>query len=96
LVAPPSKVRHGLFRFEIAGARGTGGGAVHLSVLYDGVPIGTARDLPIASDEWISSRTPTASGGCSVSDRSGGGDSWPAFAVVLASALLGVRRRRVS
>lgn len=102
VLKPITKVRHGLFRFSVAGEVGTGGSKMQVRVLYDGVPIGETKVLDVSSDPFIDTAKPTALGGCSVSapSESDGaplplGFSALAFAA-LATATRGRRRSRTS
>jgi subtilisin family serine protease len=84
VVQPLTKVRHGLFRFAVAGDRGTGFTTMSVDVLYDGKSLG-ARVLPVSADIWAATGELKASGGCRVSSgragarpRGGGGEGAPA------------------
>ncbi len=103
VLRPLTKVRHGLYRFAVAGDAGHAGEAISINVRYDGKSLG-ARTLPIENDIWTDSDAMDAVGGCSVGsaasgDRSGGsrqGDgapfAWGAGALAIAAGI--ARRRR--
>ncbi|MFO0617164.1 MAG: S8 family serine peptidase [Polyangiaceae bacterium] len=96
VVSPPRKALHGTFDFTMRADAGAGGKVMHVSVLYDGVPIGVDADIPIEVDPWIGKAEPTVTGGCVLTiardDRSG----WSGLAggVVAAAALATAARRR--
>ncbi len=92
LVRPLVKVRHGLFRFAVAGAAGHVGEALTLDVRYGGGSLGS-RTLPIGTDVWTSDGVVDAVGGCAIdraATRTGGAS---ALAVVGALGLALARRR---
>jgi subtilisin family serine protease len=102
LVQPVTKVRHGLFRFAIAGERGTGGSLMTVEVLYDGKSLGM-QELPIGTDNWTAASGVDAVGGYScraAGARIGGANSGSLSlggAIGVFGALTGVafaRRRR--
>ncbi|HZF47094.1 MAG TPA: S8 family serine peptidase [Polyangiaceae bacterium] len=96
VIQPLVKVRHGLFRFAVAGERGTGGSSMTVEVLYDGQSLGT-RELPVGTDVWTASSGVDAEGGisCGVSRRrAGGGLAWLGALGLLAAAA-GMRRRTI-
>ena len=65
VITPPTRVRHGLYRFAVAGEPGAGGAELRLDVLYDGASLG-ARTLPIGMDVWSTRGGIDAlGGGCS-------------------------------
>ncbi len=98
IVKTLTKVRHGLFRFAVAGEQGAGGTKMQVRVLYDGAQIGDAKVLEIAADPFIDTAAPKAVGGCAIgAGTSGGGTSGErgagsAFVVALTLAA-GARRR---
>lgn len=96
LVAQPLvKVRHGLFRFAVAGDRGTGGSSMTVEVLYDGQSLG-ARTLAIGTDVWTAASSGVdAVGGisCGISGpREGDLGKWLGGLGLLALSA-GMRRR---
>ncbi len=98
LVEPPVKVRHGFFRFKIAGDRGAGGTSMTVRVTYAGRPIGDPVAVPIAIDAWADDATPVANGGmqcAAASPASSRASTAPLVAsIAIAAGLLGRRRRR--
>ena len=62
---PLVKVRHGLFRFAVAGAAGHVGESMTVDVKYDGDSLGT-RTLPIGTDVWTTNGVVDAVGGCAI------------------------------
>jgi hypothetical protein len=96
VVQPLTKVRRGLFRFAVAGARGSGGTTMTVDVLYEGRSIGGLRKLPIGEDLWRANGTVDAtSGGCAwptSSDKSSAAGA--PLGGLLFSALAGLARRR--
>jgi subtilisin family serine protease len=90
---PVAKVRHGLFRFAVGAERGTGGGKLLVTVLYDGATIGETKVLDVATDPFIDTAKPTAVGGCAVgpSDASASASG----GVLSALALVVAARRRL-
>ena len=91
VVSGATRVRHGLFRFAVAGEAGSGGTTMRIEVLYDGVPIGTAKELPIGADPWIDSSAPTVEGGCTIGDA--GSERAPGYAGLAAVGVLAFVRR---
>jgi subtilisin family serine protease len=97
VVQPLTRVRHGLFRFAVAGARGTGGTKMVVDVRYAGRSIGAPRELPIGEDVWRSSGAMDAtSGGCAWSSGEGraAARSVAPLGIAAASVLVGIGRRR--
>lgn len=96
--SPLVKVRHGLFRFAVAGERGSAGKTMTVDVRYAGQSIETPRELKIGEDVWrASGKIDATSGGCALpaSTTQASQRSTPlgmAFGVVLAGA--GMFRRR--
>jgi subtilisin family serine protease len=95
---PITKIRHGLFRFSVAGEKGRGGTEITVRLAYDGQPLGT-RVIPIGMDVWSANGGVSAVGGCWVSGE-GVGAGWPlrgglagASAIVAAAVLAAARRR---
>jgi subtilisin family serine protease len=65
LVSPLVKVRHGLFRFAVAGERGSVGKKITVDVRYAGRSIETPRELSIGDDVWrATGKVDATSGGC--------------------------------
>ena len=92
IVRPLVKVRHGLFRFAVAGAAGHVGEALTLDVRYGEGSLG-ARTLPIGTDVWTTDGVVDAVGGCAiVSDAAKGG--WASGLVVAGGLGLVLARRR--
>jgi MYXO-CTERM domain-containing protein len=96
---PLTKVRHGLFRFAVAGERGSGGTHMIVDVRYKGKTIGEARELPIGEDVWRSKGFADAtSGGCAwpSGDAKSASRSMSPFGMFAAVGLVGLgwRRRR--
>jgi len=86
-----SRVRAGLFRFEIAAPRGSGGSRLWLDVRYRGVKL-DVRELPVGVDTWAAGSTVEALGGtCALPGPS---RVKPARWALLGLAALGLRRRR--
>jgi hypothetical protein len=65
IVRPLVKVRHGLFRFAVAGAAGHVGEALTLEVRYGEGSLGS-RTLPIGTDVWTTDGVVDAVGGCAI------------------------------
>ena len=65
IVRPLVKVRHGLFRFAVAGAAGHVGEALTLEVRYGAGSLGS-RTLPIGTDVWTTDGVVDAVGGCAI------------------------------
>lgn len=63
ITQPLTKVRHGMWRFAVAGARGSGGSSMILSVTYAGQPLGEPRTIPIGVDAWAATSGARAMGG---------------------------------
>jgi subtilisin family serine protease len=94
---PLTKVRHGLFRFAVAGERGSGGTRLSVDVRYRGKSIGEARELPIGEDVWRSNGSVDAtSGGCAwpSGDGKSASRSLSPFGMFAAVGLVGLGRRR--
>jgi MYXO-CTERM domain-containing protein len=91
----PVKVRHGLWRFAVAGEVGTTGERLELGVSYAGVPISVEKSLPIGADVWGATRDFDAIGG-TCACRAAGGGAAPRGALPAALLLAGLllRRRR--
>lgn len=94
---PITKVRHGLFRFSIAGEKGRGGTAITVHLTYDGQSLGT-RVIPIGTDVWSANGGVSAVGGCSASGAGwgsrGGFAGGSALSALSAAAMLAAARRR--
>jgi MYXO-CTERM domain-containing protein len=93
LTKPLARVGPGLYRFVFAGARGGGGGSVHLAVRYAGALI-EERTLPVAPDVWSAREAPQIAGGCAFGGEHDGRTSVPGALGLLGLAVL-ARRRRV-
>jgi subtilisin family serine protease len=95
VVSPLAKVRHGLWRFAVAGEHGSEGETLELEVTYDGNRIGYPRALPIASDVWGAEMGFDAIGGtCAVAAARARDDRVPAAAGLLALGLCAATARR--
>lgn len=98
VVSPLVKVSPGLFRFAVAGERGSTGKTMTVDVRYAGQSIETPRELLIGDDVWrASGEIDATSGGCAWPKSAQTTSRWSnpvgtAFGVVLASA--GLLRRR--
>ncbi|TKD07482.1 S8 family serine peptidase [Polyangium fumosum] len=96
IVQPITKVRHGLFRFAVAGERGSAGSKLIVDVRYAGRSIESPRELAIGEDVWRSNGTLDAtSGGCAWSEEartSSKSPLGPSIGVALAG--IGLWRRR--
>ncbi|MDI1432420.1 S8 family serine peptidase [Polyangium sorediatum] len=96
IVQPITKVRHGLFRFAVAGERGRAGSKLIVDVRYAGRSIESPRELAIGEDVWRSNGTLDAtSGGCAWSEEartSSKSPLGPSIGVALAG--IGLWRRR--
>jgi hypothetical protein len=93
VVRPLVKVRHGLFRFAVAGAAGHVGEAMTVEVLYKNKGSLGVRSLPIGTDVWTADGVVDASGGCAISgatERAG----WASGLVVTFGLALAFARRR--
>ncbi len=98
IVSPLTKVRHGLFRFAVAGDKGSAGTEMKIDVLYNGQSI-QKRILPIGLDFFNADGAADAIGGysCSVDSAQLGGHRFQALASSIAAAMIGLfalRRRR--
>ena len=89
---PLVRVRHGLFRFAVAGAAGHVGEAMTVEVLYRGKGSLGARTLPIGTDVWTTNGVVDAVGGCAVSGAAPP-VGWP-LGLALTCGLAGVLARR--
>ncbi len=96
VISSVTKVRHGLFRFAVAGLPGGGGTAMRVRVTYDGVPIGDEKILPIAIDAYAVGAVPTTHGGCDCSTSPGRavGSGGAVLGLALALAAAGRSRSR--
>jgi subtilisin family serine protease len=92
IVRPLVKVRHGLFRFAVAGAAGHVGEALTIDVRYGAGSLG-ARTLPIGTDVWTADGAVAAVGGCSV-DRSAATTGGASGLVLAGGLALALARRR--
>ncbi len=92
VVRPLVKVRHGLFRFAVAGAAGHVGEAMTVNVLYGNDSLGV-RTLPIGTDVWTADGVVDAVGGCSLSVAAGRAGWASGLAVACGLALAFARRR---
>lgn len=90
----PTKIRHGTFAFTVSGRRGSEGTTMTVRVLYDGVPIGDAKELPVGGDAFSASEPPQALGGCSCGVPASPSRRHALAWVAVSVAGLGVRRRR--
>jgi len=100
VVQPLTKVRHGLFRFAVAGEKGSGGSKMVVDVRFLGQSIETPRELLIGEDVWRSNGALDAtSGGCAWSDPAktasrSASPFGPLLGVAFAGAGLVRRRKR--
>jgi subtilisin family serine protease len=98
VVQPLTKVRHGLFRFAVAGEPGRAGTKMTVDVRYAGRSIETARELPIGEDIWRANGTLDAtSGGCSwpEAEKTTSRNDGPLGTTIAAAAVgIGLVRRR--
>lgn len=94
VLSPVTKVRHGLFRFSIAGRRGTGGSAMRVRVLYDGQPIGESKLVPIGVDAFAARGGYVAEGGWVCSAAPGTGPRGGLAGALAAGLGLAAARRR--
>lgn len=98
VVQPLRKVRHGLWRFAIAGEAGKNGQEMKVDVRYAGTSFGV-RTLPVGNDIWSPAEPPSAVGGCAIAAGPQGsiGPRWASLAAglaALASSVRAARRRR--
>jgi subtilisin family serine protease len=95
IAQPLVKVRQGMWRFAVAGARGSGGSSMRLSVTYAGQLLGQPRTIPIGVDAWAAGRGALATGGgCAVTNAPSlrrGGDAGLLWLVALSAMLRGRR-----
>ncbi|MDI3285459.1 S8 family serine peptidase [Polyangium sp. 15x6] len=100
IVRPIMKVRHGLFRFAVAGERGRAGSKMVVDVRYAGRSIESPRELAIGEDVWRANGTLDAtSGGCAWAEEartSSRSPLGPSIGVALAGIGLWRRRSRKS
>jgi subtilisin family serine protease len=94
VVSPPTKVRHGLYRFAVAAKTGQGYQEMTVDVRYDGVSLG-ARTLPIGSGAWAQSYPVDAAGSCSMAS-SGGSSRSPEWVWAAAIGIALAARRRAA
>ena len=92
LVRPLVRVRHGLFRFAVAGAAGHVGEAMTVNVLYGKDSLGV-RTLPIGTDVWTTDGVVDAVGGCSLGGAAGQAGWASGLTVTCGLALVFARRR---
>ncbi|MDI1482363.1 S8 family serine peptidase [Polyangium sp. y55x31] len=96
VLQPITKVRHGLFRFAVAGERGSAGSKMVVDVRFAGRSIESPRELAIGEDVWRANGTLDAtSGGCAWADEartSSRSPLGPSIGVALAG--IGLWRRR--
>jgi hypothetical protein len=95
VLSPLRKIRHGLWRFSVAGAEGTNGQEMTIDVRYAGESLGV-KTLSIGNDIWSPDEPVGAVGGCSieVAPRRAGGWSWLAAAGIAAVISARAARRR--
>lgn len=94
VLTPLLKVRHGLYRFSVAGEQGRGGEKMILDVKYDGRSLGR-KVLPLEDDPWSQAVAMEAVGGCSAGPSRGTTEiGWGAFVAMIAAAGLRGRRDR--
>jgi subtilisin family serine protease len=103
VVEPLTKVRAGMWRFAVAGRRGTGGGTLRVDVRYAGVALCSApgktdcapRELPIGVDAWAATGGVEGVGGGCTCDAAGAQVPAPHAALAgLAAACASLLRRR--
>lgn len=98
IASPLVKVRHGLFRFAVAGERGSAGKTITVDVRYAGQSIELPRVLNIGDDVWRATGAIDAtSGGCALPKTAQATSPWSsplgmAFGVALTG--VGLLRRR--
>jgi subtilisin family serine protease len=95
VLTPPTRIRHGLFRFAVAGERGSGGAEMRVDVRVDGASLGE-RSVPIGVDVWTTRGGVDAiGGGCSCEAAGAAPSRWGArSALAVAAFALAVARRR--
>ena len=92
-----TRIAAGFYQFTLTAPAGSGGGTLHLQVLFDDQPI-LAQDVPIAVDRWVADDGVSARGGCAMNtaSRAAGGDAtWGALAALALCAALRRRRRHM-
>jgi hypothetical protein len=94
VLRPITKVRHGMFRFAVAGREGTGGTAMRVQVRYAGQPVGDAKVVPIGVDPFAARGGYGVDGGWSCNVRRAAGDTGGAVALLGSAVALGLLRRR--
>lgn len=96
---PLTRVAPGLWRAKVAGAAGSGGLNMRLSLSFNGAPL-LSRDLPIAVDPHLAGVTPQARGGCEMAPNQrqspGSQQQTEWLAALLAAAALARRRPKPS
>ncbi len=97
VLQPITKVRHGLFRFAVAGERGGAGSKMTVDVRYAGRSIEVPRELSIGEDVWrANGKLDATSGGCAWSEgertSSRGGPIGTTIGMAIAG--IGLWRRR--
>lgn len=94
VLQPLRKVRHGLWRFSVAGEAGKSGQEMKIDVRYAGTSLG-ARALPIGNDIWAPGEPIEAVGSCALEPASprSDGASWAWIAAAGAAAAVTRARR---
>jgi subtilisin family serine protease len=97
VLQPLTKVRHGMWRFAVAGRADGLGKTMTVDVTYDGASLG-AQSLPLGTDIWNADGVIHAVGGCASSPTAAGGagaaSAMAALAVLSFAAARARRRRR--
>lgn len=93
VVQPLAKVRHGLYRFAVAGDEGQSFQEMTVDVRYAGKSLGV-KTLPIQNDVWTGSEGMDAVGACAVGrgTRQGSGAGW-GWAAAMVAGIAAARRR---
>jgi subtilisin family serine protease len=90
---PLTKIRHGLYRFSVAGLPGHGGETLTVDVRYQSQSLGV-KAIPIQNDVWTDKVPLDAVGGCSASPRDRGAPALPLAAAIALGLAAEARRRR--
>ncbi|MEZ4309156.1 MAG: S8 family serine peptidase, partial [Polyangiaceae bacterium] len=93
VLQPLRKIRHGLWRFAVAGEEGKSGQEMKVEVRYAGTSLG-ARTLPIGNDVWSGTEPLASTGGCSMGPPASDPSRAPVWAFALVATAFGVSSRR--
>ncbi|MBK8254631.1 MAG: S8 family serine peptidase [Polyangiaceae bacterium] len=93
VLQPLRKVRHGMWRFSVAGEEGKNGQSMTVNVRYGGVSIGT-KTIVIGNDSWSATEPVRAVGGCAIGPEQGVHNVSKSLVAILCTLSIAMARAR--